>query len=113
MSDVLLIKGMKMPKSCPCELVGVGYDMYCTFAYGVPSRVLEYYECCEKETRPEWCPLVEGTPHGKWSDKQVAYIGEYGDLHFGYRCSACGAILNKTNYCGACGAKMDNVLMGD
>ncbi len=44
--------------------------------------------------------------NGKWSDKQVAYIDEYGDLHFGYKCSACGAILSKTNYCGACGAKM-------
>lgn len=61
----VLVKGMKMPKSCPCELVGVGYDMYCTFAYGVPSRVLEYYECCEKDTRPEWCPLSEVPQHGR------------------------------------------------
>lgn len=68
MSEVL-IKGMKMPKSCPCELVGVGYDMHCTFAYGVPSRVREYYECCEKETRPEWCPITEvPTPHGRLVD---------------------------------------------
>lgn len=65
----VLIKGMKMPKSCPCELVGVGYDMYCTFAYGVPSRVREYYECCEKETRPDWCPVIEvPTPHGDLID---------------------------------------------
>lgn len=63
MSEVL-IKGIKMPKSCPCELVGVGYDMYCSFAYGVPSRVREYYECCEKETRPDWCPIIEVSQHG-------------------------------------------------
>lgn len=64
----ILIKGMEMPKSCPCKLVGVGYDMYCTFAYGVPSRVLEYYECCEKDTRPDWCPLIEVPPHGRLID---------------------------------------------
>ena len=61
----VIVKGMEMPKSCPCELVGVGYDLHCTFAYGVPSRVREYYECCEKETRPEWCPIVEIKPHGR------------------------------------------------
>ena len=54
-----------MPKSCPCELVGVGYDMYCSFAFGIPERVKQYGECCEKETRPEWCPLVEIKPHGR------------------------------------------------
>lgn len=62
------IKGMEMPKSCPCELVGVGYDIYCTFVYGVPSRVREYYECCEKETRPSWCPLIGLPPHGRLID---------------------------------------------
>lgn len=65
MSDIL-IKNMKLPKSCPCELVGVGYDMHCTFAYGVPSRVREYYECCEKETRPDWCPLVGNQTQITW-----------------------------------------------
>lgn len=65
----VIVKDMKMPKSCPCELVGVGYDVRCTFTYGVPSRVLEYYECCEKETRPDWCPLIEiATPHGRLVD---------------------------------------------
>lgn len=67
MSDVL-IKNMMMPKSCPCELVGVGYDLHCTFVYGVPSRTREYYECCEKETRPDWCPLIEVPPHGRLID---------------------------------------------
>lgn len=70
MSDIL-IKNMKLPKGCPCELVGVGYDMYCTFAYGVPSRVREYYECCEKETRPGWCPLVPVPPHGDLIDRDA------------------------------------------
>ena len=80
MSDIL-IKNMKLPKSCPCELVGVGYDMHCTFAYGVPSRVREYYECCEKETRPDWCPIIEvPTPHGKLIDAD-AMNEKYGDWY--------------------------------
>ena len=55
----ILIKDMELPKSCPCELVGVGYDMYCSFVHGIPARVREYDECCEKKTRPDWCPLIE------------------------------------------------------
>lgn len=63
------IKGMEMPKSCPCKLVGVGYDMHCAFVSGIPSRVREYYECCEKGTRPNWCPLVDvPAPHGDLID---------------------------------------------
>ena len=63
------IKGMNMPKSCPCGLVGVGYDLYCSFTSGIPSRMREYVECCEKETRPDWCPLAEiPTPHGRLID---------------------------------------------
>lgn len=63
------IKGMEMPESCPCKLVGVGYDMYCSFTSGIPSRMREYVECCEKETRPDWCPLAEiQTPHGRLID---------------------------------------------
>lgn len=65
----ILIKGMEMPKSCPCELVGVGYDMYCSFVHGIPAMVREYDECCEKGTRPDWCPLIEvPEPHGRLID---------------------------------------------
>lgn len=53
--------------------------------------------------------------HGRWSDKMISQEDEfckYGDFsfkdfHFGFQCSECGAILNKTPYCGNCGAKMD------
>lgn len=64
----VLVKGMKMPESCPCELVGVGYDMYCSFAFGIPARVKQYEECCESRTKPDWCPLLEIKPHGKLID---------------------------------------------
>ena len=67
----ILIKGMAMPTSCPCELVGVGYDTYCSFAFGIPSRVKQYDECCENGERPDWCPLVEIKPHGSLIDRDA------------------------------------------
>lgn len=59
---------MEMPKSCPCELVGIGYDLCCSFAGGIPARVKEYYECCQNDTRPSWCPLVPVPEHGRLID---------------------------------------------
>jgi hypothetical protein len=64
----ILIKGMEMPTSCPCEVLGIGYDLYCSFAGGIPARVKEYYECCQNGTRPSWCPLVPVPPHGRLID---------------------------------------------
>lgn len=63
----VLIK-MDMPKSCPCELVGVGYDLYCSFVCGSPARLKEYDECCQNNTRPAWCPLLEVQAHGRLID---------------------------------------------
>lgn len=62
------IKDMEMPESCPCELLGIGYDLYCSFAQGIPARVKEYYECCQNNKRPSWCPLVPVPPHGRLID---------------------------------------------
>ena len=53
---------------------------------------------------------VQEVKHGKWSDKMVGQQDKvFGDTHFGFQCSECGAILNKTPYCGNCGAKMDGI----
>lgn len=104
----ILIKGMEMPKSCwHCEFCRDGLDEH-----------VQHYDYCvaldmniliSQTERHENCPLIEIKDKcGKWSDKQVAYRDEYGGMHFGYQCSVCGAIVNKTNYCGACGAKMEN-----
>ena len=65
------IKGMEMPTSCPCELLGIGYDLYCSFAAGIPARVKEYYECCQNGTKPSWCPLVPVPPHGDLIDRDA------------------------------------------
>lgn len=51
--------------------------------------------------------------HGRWSDKMVAVsqsskAGYHeDDFAFGFQCLECGDVLNKTRYCGSCGAKMD------
>ena len=68
------IKGMEMPASCPCELLGIGYDLYCSFAGGIPARVKEYYECCQNGTRPSWCPLVPIPEHGRLIDADALTI---------------------------------------
>ena len=84
----ILIKGMEMPKSCPCALTGIGYDMYCSFVHGIPARVKEYDECCEKGTRPNWCQLIEvPEPHGRLIDadaipyKKIMYDDD--DFYYG------------------------------
>lgn len=64
----IIINCMEMPTSCPCELLGIGYDLYCSFAGGIPARVKEYYECCQNGTRPSWCPLVPVPAHGRLID---------------------------------------------
>lgn len=52
---------------------------------------------------------VQDVKHGSWSKRKVAREENppFGDFHFGFKCSVCGAILNKTPYYGNCGAKMD------
>lgn len=104
----ILIKGMEMPKSC----------WFCNFcrAYDEPNQGFfcvaieaDLHRSNIQKKRSDDCPLIEIQDKcGKWSDKQVAYRGEYGDVHFGYQCSVCGAIVNKANYCGVCGTKMES-----
>ena len=76
------IKGMEMPASCPCELLGIGYDLYCSFAVGIPARVKEYYECCQNGTRPSWCPLVPISQHGRLidADTMIASVKRQADF---------------------------------
>lgn len=50
----ILIKGMKMPKSCH-ECMGCTAG-FCEFATGWQGR-------CPWTGRPEWCPLVEVPDH--------------------------------------------------
>ena len=78
----VLIKDMEMPTSCPCELLGIGYDLYCSFACGIPARVKEYYECCQNGTRPSWCPLVPVPQHGRLidADTMIASVKRQADF---------------------------------
>ena len=63
----LIIKGMKMPKSCDsCDLIQFddeGLEAHCPLS--------PYYRWCgtPPDYRPEGCPLVEiPTPHGRLID---------------------------------------------
>lgn len=68
-----LIVEMEMPQACPCDLIGVGYDLYCSGVCGIPERVKEYYECVENGTRPDWCPIKGELPdeHGDLIDRDA------------------------------------------
>lgn len=44
----------------------------------------------------------------KWSENMKCVEDECGDFYFGYRCSNCKAIMNRTKFCGNCGARMIN-----
>ncbi len=51
---------------------------------------------------------VQELKHGSWSKEMLSKQDTvFGDFHFGFQCSVCGALMNKTAYCGNCGAKMD------
>jgi hypothetical protein len=82
MSMGVYIKGIEMPTSCPCELLGIGYDLFCNFAGGIPARVKEYYECCQNGTRPSWCPLVPVPPHGRLIDADALKDVQQADADF-------------------------------
>ena len=66
----VFIKGMEMPKGCPCELIGDGYDVWCFAVGGIPARVKEYAECCQNGTRPSWCPLIPVPDHSDLIERE-------------------------------------------
>ena len=44
----------------------------------------------------------------EWSKDMKCVEDECGDFYFGYMCSNCKAIMNRTKFCGNCGAIMIN-----
>lgn len=105
----IYIPNMEMPTKCPCRLIGSGYDVYCYAVYGIPARFKEYDECCENETKPSWCPIlpvsdVASIAHAHWENIKFD-CGDWIGI-----CSNCGSKCPADNYCGTCGAKMDEVI---
>ena len=65
----VVIRGMKMPKSCdecPCYYETEG-------AWRNECEVLGK-EYIADDYRPEWCPLVELPPHGRLIDADIAEV---------------------------------------
>ena len=97
----VIIKGMKMPKSCgDCPL----NSCFCTRGFG------DFVEQELYSKRAEDCPLVEVPRRGKWKCEDEYEYGENA-----WRCSVCGEpyILiegtpkeNLYNFCPNCGADM-------
>ena len=54
---------------------------------------------------------LEDVHHGFWGKETLPFKDKQGNQHFGACCSNCGAILDRTKFCGECGARMD--LEGD
>lgn len=77
----VIIKGMKMPKSCDsCDLIQFddeGLEAHCPLS--------PYYRWCgtPPDYRPEGCQLVEvPTPHGKLIDAEKLAVKIWTEGHF-------------------------------
>lgn len=58
---------------------------------------------------PKDTPVVDAAPvvHGRWS-KEMRFTEDFmGNRTYGYKCSVCGKLANRLQFCGNCGAKMD------
>lgn len=44
----------------------------------------------------------------EWSENMKCVEDECGDFYFGYVCSNCKSVMERTKFCGNCGARMIN-----
>lgn len=61
------------------------------------------------KTQIDKLPAVDVAPvvHGHWS-KEMRFTEDFmGNRTYGYKCSVCGKLANRLQFCGNCGAKMD------
>lgn len=113
MSSVIIVKGMKMPKSCDECFV---YKSICP---ATTKRIKALGDdVVPKNHRHSDCPLVEiATSHGMLSadaeeverGRWIKTVGENG-VTSACRCSNCGFGDNRYSlfkYCPVCGARMD------
>ena len=82
------------------EKRGLGID------YGIDEE--SYYEVAYKKNidKIPTADVIE-VKHGHWSKEMYECVDAFGDRHIGYLCSNCKQVANKMNYCGNCGAIMD------
>lgn len=91
----IYIKGVKMPKTCyecPCQ-----YDLISCQALDFESICEEDFDCTTQ--RLPNCPLEEAEPKHAY-----VIIDEDGNME----CSNCGSGNCFDNYCGHCGAKLED-----
>ena len=100
----VLIKGMKIPKSCnECQLTTQYYDGGMDVCCPLDKYVLP------SGSKRDDCPLVEfSTLQGKWTDvSEKVWVSEIG-FESAWACSNCHTIFPfYSNYCPNCGANME------
>lgn len=112
----ILVKGMKMPKSCPmCPMSHWQNQLTdfsgCEIVPGKKYALRDDKEFGKLTGRPKWCPLVEVSEEPK--------TGAWIEDPYGFnRCDQCGFEYDnaefKTPYCPNCAAKMeDGFIEGD
>lgn len=105
----VLIKGIKMPKSClQCGACIEGDCDFCYCGYDQDEREIEL----KFNYRPKWCPLVEAVEQpikfGKWKMAFVTHrlnraicsccnwsTDEYGAKSYNF-CPNCGAVMSES-----------------
>ena len=74
----IIVKGMEMPQKCgQCNLYHAEHPMHCMVVEGHRTVGAPY-----GMPRPDWCPLVEISPHGDLVDRSEL-LAEYDRQHKG------------------------------
>lgn len=71
--------------------------------WAAPDMFDDVMSMIEGTTPADVAPVV----HGYWS-KEMRFTEDFmGNRTYGFKCSVCGKIANKLDFCGNCGAIMD------
>ena len=106
----ILIRGMKMPKTCDECLFQDKEALACKITHSISWEWADDEGCRTISPKPDDCPLIELQPHGRWIEESD-YDGDSV-----YVCSECGETWtlidgtpqdNNMHYCPKCGAIMD------
>lgn len=80
-----------------------GCDASDEWARGYDAGITEAIDIIDNIPPADVAPVV----HGRWS-KEMRFTEDFmGNRTYGYKCSVCGKLANRLQFCGNCGAKMD------
>ena len=80
-----------------------GCDATEEWTKGYDDGITEAIRIINEMPAADVAPVV----HGHWS-KEMRFTEDFmGNRTYGYKCSVCGKLANRLQFCGNCGAKMD------